>query len=186
MVWTLRQVGGSGVRKSPALDNIGENTNENGGFFSKDSRVISLEWGPRGYFLWSSEQNNLPSQPSCFIEMPLYRSGVLSNANQSEATRMAMVGYDRVLVLGGVDGTGREVLDWQQLLIPIEYIFHNWPPEFIAVNDQVTSISSFFASMSIVSVHPSSFFSFAVLSLLYLPPISLHRKPTLLLRPHEV
>jgi len=140
MVWTLRQVGGTIYSARSARRKLRENDPE-WNPFALEGKVVTLEWGPRGYFLWSSELIPTAPDTSNITEMPLYRSGVLSNAYQSESTRKALVGYDRVMVLGCSDDYEREVLDWEQLLIPIEYIMHNWPPEFIAVNDQKTHVA---------------------------------------------
>lgn len=75
------------------------------------------------------------------VEYQLFKSGVLNNPCQSEATRLAMIGSDRILVLGLKDETGMELFDWQQLLYQRDYMQSNWPPRLVAVNAELNYLA---------------------------------------------
>jgi len=137
LMWTLPQIGG-------ALPTTPSRRYTNGETFlhPMESGVRAAAWGPEGYFLWASPRRTKPPHcsPYHFMEFDFCKSGVVSSASQNEPTRLAMIGSNRILILGAEREPTLES-EWQQILIPVDYLWANWPPMHIAVNNESTYVA---------------------------------------------
>jgi RIC1 len=180
LMWTLPQVGGilpSTPHYRPPVvgdGNAGDRSAEsstpstsNGLNHSMDQGVLSAAWGPEGLFLWASPRRTHASHQAVrethLTEFTFYKNtSAASSSCQSEATRRAMFGADRVLLLAKAEGAtsmssslpplppfprrcqsmpADEEFEWQHLLIPHDYLWQNWPPRRVAVNDEGSYIA---------------------------------------------
>lgn len=119
LMWTLPQVGGI-LPSTPG----GVVTDDGGGdekssfpssssgsssfSYPMDQGVASATWGPEGLFLWAAprvtDQSPSVVRECAFMEFNFFKSTTGATCCQSEASRLAMVGSDRILLLASSDG----------------------------------------------------------------------------------
>lgn len=155
LMWTLPQVGGP-LPTTPSL----RNRDSRGNFSTNamEQGVLAAAWGPCGFCLWASPRFTAVSPPSLeychFMEFSFFRSSSGGSLCQSDSSRLAILGSDRILMLWHAhdadgDDIGRrqtgaassDLFSWQQLLIPYEYLWRNWPPTCVAVSSDASHIA---------------------------------------------
>jgi RIC1 len=180
LMWTLPQVGGilpstphatpvdggnaNGTKGNDSDTTSGVECVSTGLSHTMDHGVLSAAWGPEGLFLWASPRRSVASHPAVvdthFTEFLFYKNtSAAPSSCQSESTRRAMFGADRVLFLANTEGClppssslpplrpvvqampADDEFEWQHLLIPHDYLWQNWPPSRIAVNDDGSHIA---------------------------------------------
>jgi hypothetical protein len=174
LMWTLPQVGGI-LPSTPGVH--AESSVANAGLHPMEQGVLSAAWGPEGLFLWAVPRHTSESPQaildSQFIEFTFFKSTTGTSSCQSESTRLALLGADRILLLAHSAGSSSravreldstrsalhtepeldarlaqdtassldEEVAWQHILIPHDYLWRNWPPDRIAVNDDASYIA---------------------------------------------
>lgn len=155
LMWTLPQVGGTlpttpSLRNRDSRGNLSTNPMEQG--------VLAAAWGPQGYCLWASPrftQLSPPNMEFChFMEFSFFKSSSGGSLCQSDSSRLAILGSDRILMLWHAHGadedeSGRrqtgaassDLFSWQQLLIPYDYLWRNWPPTNVAVSSDASYVA---------------------------------------------
>lgn len=155
LMWTLPQVGGP-LPTTPSL----RNRDTRGNIYTNpmEQGVLAAAWGPHGLFLWASPRFTSFSPPTLehchFMEFSFFRSSTGGSLCQSDSSRLAVLGSDRVLMLWhahGADGddcgrpqTGaasNDLFSWQHLLIPHDYLWRNWPPTCVAVSPDASHVA---------------------------------------------
>lgn len=155
LMWTLPQVGGPlpttpSLRNRDSRGNLTSNPMEQG--------VLAAAWGPQGFCLWASPRFTPVSPPNMelchFMEFSFFKSTSGGSLCQSDSSRLAILGSDRILMLWHADGadgdesgkrqTGAassDLFSWQQLLIPHDYLWRNWPPTSVAVSSDASHVA---------------------------------------------
>eukprot|EP00737_Agarophyton_chilense_P002030 gb/GEZJ01002296.1/.p1 GENE.gb/GEZJ01002296.1/~~gb/GEZJ01002296.1/.p1 ORF type:complete len:1341 (-),score=192.27 gb/GEZJ01002296.1/:5639-9310(-) len=152
LMWTLPQVGGA-LPTTPAL--LGRDMRSHSS--PMENGVLAACWGPNGLFLWAAPRVIDTSEPSVrqchFMEFSFYKATPGGASYHSTASRVALYGSDRVLMLWNADeSTGHgdhedcgkasdDLFAWQHLIIPNDYLWRNWPPSCIAVNADTTYVA---------------------------------------------
>jgi len=131
LVWTLQQVG-SAVASTPT-----------GGPKSARGEVLSgglkeLLWGPFGLSLWAIPQ---PYKDNILVEYKLVKNASLGNPFQNEATRLVLIGSDKLMMLGLNEDAVEELFEWQDIPFHKDYIQSNWPVQLVAVNSDLTFVA---------------------------------------------
>lgn len=153
LMWTLPQVGGT-LPSTPALRHRDSRSQQV--MTPMEQGVSAAAWGPQGLFLWAAPrcttESPLAIQDCHFMEFTFYKGSSGGTFSQSDSSRLAMFGSDRVLLLWHAEGadqsdfrTGtdsRDLFTWQHLLIPHDYLWRNWPPTQIVVNSDSTYIAA--------------------------------------------
>jgi hypothetical protein len=174
LMWTLPQVGGM-LPSTPGIH--ADSSAANPGLHPMEQGVLSAAWGPEGLFLWAAPRHTRESPQaildSQFIEFTFFKTSTGTSSCQSEATRLALLGADRILLLthsmGNSTHSARrtdpsevakstqferdslftqapggqldEEVAWQHILIPHDYLWRNWPPDRVAVDDDASYIA---------------------------------------------
>lgn len=170
LMWTLPQVGGQ-LPTTPASrqqHRAGSGT----AVSPLENGVRAACWGPQGFFLWAAPRMApVPTQhhQRChFMEFAFLKNGTAGTICQSDSSRLAMLGSDRVLLLRHAEQDAgllqqqqlqqQQQLDdhrdhdamsspaddpfaWQHLLIPHDYLWRNWPPTHLAVSADASHIA---------------------------------------------
>mmetsp|Transcript_2958 Transcript_2958/g.13937 ORF Transcript_2958/g.13937 Transcript_2958/m.13937 type:complete len:1132 (-) Transcript_2958:4097-7492(-) len=131
LVWTLPQVG-SAVASSPT---IGRKSSK--GEALSDG-VKELLWGPFGLSLWAIPQ---PYEDNILVEYKLVKNASLGNPFQNEATRLVLIGSDKLMMLGLNEDDVEELFEWQDIPFHKDYIQTNWPVQLVAVNSDLTFVA---------------------------------------------
>lgn len=162
LMWTLPQVGGA-LPSTPAIptDSTAHTSN------ALDEGVSSAAWGPEGLYLLAAPRATSSSTSlvmDChFLEFSFFKNTCGVNTCQSEASRLAMLGSDRVLLLrsygGSIEhvkhasrnhehseactknGQCDEYFAWQHIQVPHDYLWRSWPLKRVAVSDDVTHVA---------------------------------------------
>ncbi|KAI0566752.1 WD40/YVTN repeat-like containing protein [Gracilaria domingensis] len=144
LMWTLPQVGGT-LPTTPAL--LGKDLRSHSS--PMENGVLAACWGPKGLFLWAAprviDTSEAVLRECHFMEFTFYKATPGGASYHSTASRLAMYGSDRILMLWNADesdsgdheDTGKasnDLFAWQHLIIPNDYLWRNWPPTCIAVN----------------------------------------------------
>eukprot|EP00177_Eucheuma_denticulatum_P002748 GFKZ01004944.1.p1 GENE.GFKZ01004944.1~~GFKZ01004944.1.p1 ORF type:complete len:1328 (-),score=145.36 GFKZ01004944.1:1936-5919(-) len=150
LMWTLPQVGGGAT---PGIRKEGKGV---GVVTPMEEGVLSAAWGPRGFCLWAAPrctEGSPEMMRGCqFVEFAFYKGTAGGGMGHGGASKLAMLGGDRVLLLWHAEesvkerveigGQGRrELFSWQNLLIPHDYLWRNWPPEKIAVSSDASYVA---------------------------------------------
>lgn len=153
LMCTLSQVGGP-IPTTPAQRNRDSRsiTSVN----PMEQGVLAAAWGPQGLFLWASPRHTPESPPSIqschFLEFSFFKGSSRGGFCESDSSRLAMFGSDRVLLLWQADGSeedaGQEtgaassdIFSWQHLIIPHDYLWRNWPPTNIAISADASCVA---------------------------------------------
>lgn len=153
LMWTLPQVGGT-LPTTPGLRN--KDTRTQSFVHPMEQGVMAAAWGPQGLFMWAAPRRTAESprivQESHFMEFTFFKSSVNGNSCQNDSARLAMYGSDRVLLLWHADiqaadnpqphnSPSNDLFSWQHLPIPHDYLWKNWPPTRIAVNNTSSHVA---------------------------------------------
>ncbi|PXF46986.1 RAB6A-GEF complex partner protein 1 [Gracilariopsis chorda] len=151
LMWTLPQVGGT-LPTTPAL--LGKDLRSHAS--PMENGVLAACWGPKGFFLWAaprvSDSTEALLREGHFMEFSFYKATPGTTSYHSTASRLAMYGSDRILMLWKADESAREhhdhsgkasndIFAWQHLIIPSDYLWRNWPPSCIAVNSDSSYVA---------------------------------------------
>lgn len=151
LMWTLPQVGGT-LPTTPALLRKDVRSYSH----PMENGVLAACWGPNGLFLWAAPRVLDDCEPAMrerhFMEFTFFKSTPGGSTCQNAASRMALFGTDRILLLWNADESknndqdhsgivSRELFAWQHLIIPNEYLWRNWPPSCLAVHPDSTHVA---------------------------------------------
>lgn len=172
LMWTLPQVGGQ-LPMTPASRQQQQHRSSSGTAVSPlENGVRAACWGPQGFFLWAAPRMAaVPTQhhQRChFMEFAFLKNGTAGTICQSDSSRLAMLGSDRVLLLrhaeqdagllhqqqlhqqhhlddqrdhDAMSAPADDPFAWQHLLIPHDYLWRNWPPTHLAVSADASHIA---------------------------------------------
>eukprot|EP00178_Gracilaria_changii_P005200 TRINITY_DN184_c0_g1_i1.p1 TRINITY_DN184_c0_g1~~TRINITY_DN184_c0_g1_i1.p1 ORF type:complete len:1340 (+),score=184.82 TRINITY_DN184_c0_g1_i1:130-4149(+) len=144
LMWTLPQVGGT-LPTTPAL--LGKDLRAHSS--PMENGVLAACWGPKGLFLWAAprviDTSEAVLKECHLMEFTFYKATPGGASYHSTASRLAMYGSDRIMMLWNADeSTGddhddsgkasNDLFAWQHLIIPSDYLWRNWPPTCVAIN----------------------------------------------------
>ena len=150
LMWTLPQIGGT-LPTTPALRN--RDPKNASVAHPLEQGVRTAAWGPKGLYLWAvpkcSTQSPSVVQHCHFVEFSLFKGSSGGTLSQSNSSRLALYGTDRLLLLSHAAeaedtnrhasaASSKDLFSWQHLMIPQDYLWKNWPPNRVAINADVS------------------------------------------------